>query len=291
MPSALPEGEDAPRDGALPDSALAGLGTLAGLYVTVGAKMEDGITKQRNATAGAGERRTIRGRVLLDAVAAVASLGDGEPVVLVVDDEPTLRRSLSRLLQSRGCAVLTADDGEQAIAVLERENVDVALVDLMMPKVGGPELLEGEARGTRRTRGGGDHDRGGLGEARVVSPADRPGELGRELGREGRLVAPEAHGADPPAGGGDEDKAERRGDHGGGDLEARSPAPEAGRGHPEPGRPVLGEGPGRPELRPDRRLGGQGGLLGRLPGHHRGVDPDPRRRRLREAEGRSRRRD
>jgi len=43
----------------------------------------------------------------------------GPPKVLVVDDEPTLRRSLSRLLQSRGCAVLTADDGEQAIAVLE----------------------------------------------------------------------------------------------------------------------------------------------------------------------------
>ncbi len=68
--------------------------------------------------------------------------GDTLPKVLVVDDEPTLRRSLARLLQSRGCSVLTADDGEQAIAVLERERVDVALVDLMMPKVGGLELLE-----------------------------------------------------------------------------------------------------------------------------------------------------
>jgi DNA-binding NtrC family response regulator len=66
----------------------------------------------------------------------------GPPKVLVVDDEPTLRRSLSRLLQSRGCSVLTADDGEQAIGLLEREHIDVALVDLMMPKVGGLELLE-----------------------------------------------------------------------------------------------------------------------------------------------------
>jgi two-component system response regulator HydG len=66
----------------------------------------------------------------------------GPPRVLVVDDEPTLRRSLSRLLQSRGCNVLTADDGAQAMTVLEREHVDVALVDLMMPKVGGLELLE-----------------------------------------------------------------------------------------------------------------------------------------------------
>src|SRR5882672_7386754 len=66
----------------------------------------------------------------------------GPPKVLVVDDEPTLRRSLSRLLQSRGCSVLPADDGEQAMSLLEREHVDVALDDLMMPKVGGLELLE-----------------------------------------------------------------------------------------------------------------------------------------------------
>ena len=66
----------------------------------------------------------------------------GPPRVLVVDDEPTLRRSLSRLLTSRGCSVITADDGEQAMGLLEREHIDVALVDLMMPKVGGLELLE-----------------------------------------------------------------------------------------------------------------------------------------------------
>jgi len=61
---------------------------------------------------------------------------------LVVDDEPTLRRTLARLLNSRGMTVLTADDGAQAIEVLGREPVDVVLVDLMMPKVGGLELLD-----------------------------------------------------------------------------------------------------------------------------------------------------
>jgi DNA-binding NtrC family response regulator len=69
-------------------------------------------------------------------------LEDGPPRVLIVDDEPTLRRSLSRLLQSRGMAVLTADDGASAIELLSKETVDVMLVDLMMPKVGGLELLE-----------------------------------------------------------------------------------------------------------------------------------------------------
>jgi len=62
--------------------------------------------------------------------------------VLVVDDEPTLRRTLARLLNSRNMTVLTADDGAQAIDILGREQVDVVLVDLMMPKVGGLELLD-----------------------------------------------------------------------------------------------------------------------------------------------------
>ena len=62
--------------------------------------------------------------------------------VLVVDDEPALRRSLARLLLSREMEVLTAEDGATAIGVLQREPVDVVLVDLMMPKVGGLEVLE-----------------------------------------------------------------------------------------------------------------------------------------------------
>ena len=69
-------------------------------------------------------------------------LEEAPPRVLVVDDEPTLRRTLARLLNSRNMTVLTADDGAQAIELLEREQVDVLLVDLMMPKVGGLELLD-----------------------------------------------------------------------------------------------------------------------------------------------------
>ena len=61
--------------------------------------------------------------------------------VLVVDDEPTVRRSLARMLLSRGMEVLTADDGANAFQTLERERIDVALVDLMMPNVGGLDLL------------------------------------------------------------------------------------------------------------------------------------------------------
>jgi two-component system response regulator HydG len=70
------------------------------------------------------------------------SLPVNPPRVLVVDDEPVLRRTLMRLLESGGMQVLSADDGATAIEVLERESVDVAVVDLMMPRVGGLELLQ-----------------------------------------------------------------------------------------------------------------------------------------------------
>jgi len=64
------------------------------------------------------------------------------PRVLIVDDEPSLRRSLVRLLRSRGMVVFTATDGADAIRWMEEEVADVALVDLMMPHVGGLELLQ-----------------------------------------------------------------------------------------------------------------------------------------------------
>jgi len=61
---------------------------------------------------------------------------------LVVDDEPALRRSVARLLLSRGMHVLTAEDGAVGLEILEAEPVDVALIDLMMPNLGGMELLQ-----------------------------------------------------------------------------------------------------------------------------------------------------
>src|SRR5690349_20584953 len=61
--------------------------------------------------------------------------------VLVVDDEPTVRRSLARMLLSRGMEVATAEDGQAALEVLGNQPIDVALVDLMMPNIGGMELL------------------------------------------------------------------------------------------------------------------------------------------------------
>lgn len=61
--------------------------------------------------------------------------------VLVVDDEPTARRSLAWLLCDAGYEVLTAPDGAEALATLDQARVDVLLTDLRMPGVDGLDLL------------------------------------------------------------------------------------------------------------------------------------------------------
>jgi DNA-binding NtrC family response regulator len=70
------------------------------------------------------------------------SLVEAPPKVLVADDEVALRKALVRMLENHGMQVVSAGDGAEALEVLEREAVDVAVVDLMMPRVGGLELLE-----------------------------------------------------------------------------------------------------------------------------------------------------
>ena len=61
--------------------------------------------------------------------------------VLVVDDEPALRRSLARVLETRGMKVGIAEDGERGLEYISQFSPDVALVDIMMPGIGGLELL------------------------------------------------------------------------------------------------------------------------------------------------------
>ncbi len=62
-------------------------------------------------------------------------------VILVVDDEIELGRALSKLLTRNGYKVLTALNGEEGLAVLRQESVDLVLSDLQMPKMGGLDLL------------------------------------------------------------------------------------------------------------------------------------------------------
>ena len=60
--------------------------------------------------------------------------------VLAVDDQPQNRRLLDAVLSPRGCTVLTAAGGEQALEILAGRDVDVVLLDVVMPGMDGHEV-------------------------------------------------------------------------------------------------------------------------------------------------------
>ena len=60
---------------------------------------------------------------------------------LIVDDEPRLRQVLSHLMRNDGFTCLEAENGEQAVAILERQPVMLVLSDLRMPRLDGLALL------------------------------------------------------------------------------------------------------------------------------------------------------
>jgi len=59
--------------------------------------------------------------------------------ILVVDDEPQLRRAMRATLTDLGYSVIEAKSGEEALAQLRRESADLVLLDLNMPGIGGLE--------------------------------------------------------------------------------------------------------------------------------------------------------
>lgn len=62
--------------------------------------------------------------------------------VLVVDDEKNIRETLKDVLEDEGYKIILAADGKQAIDILKKDQVDVMLLDLWLPKVGGMEVLD-----------------------------------------------------------------------------------------------------------------------------------------------------
>lgn len=62
-------------------------------------------------------------------------------VALVVDDSMLIRYSVSRYLESHGFKVEAATNGEEALAVLSREKVDLIVTDMRMPKMSGTEFI------------------------------------------------------------------------------------------------------------------------------------------------------
>lgn len=64
----------------------------------------------------------------------------GGRTILVVDDEPDIRKMLSRLLKDRGYQVVEADRGLQALRVVKEQVPDIIILDAMLPEVHGFEI-------------------------------------------------------------------------------------------------------------------------------------------------------
>ena len=77
--------------------------------------------------------------VVLESAPALAP--PGEKLVLVVDDDETVRSFLEMSASLQGFRVLTAVDGLDAQAKLETQTPDLIITDLMMPGLGGYEFL------------------------------------------------------------------------------------------------------------------------------------------------------
>ena len=62
--------------------------------------------------------------------------------LLIIDDEPPIRTLLKRVAERAGFAVDTARDGVEALEMLARKDYAIAIVDLMMPRLSGYELVQ-----------------------------------------------------------------------------------------------------------------------------------------------------
>jgi DNA-binding response OmpR family regulator len=70
----------------------------------------------------------------------MAGMGEErKPKILCVDDEPSIRELLYRVLSDEGYEVFTAGDGEEALATAVAQQPDLILLDIMMPKLDGME--------------------------------------------------------------------------------------------------------------------------------------------------------
>ena len=62
--------------------------------------------------------------------------------ILVVDDDKNIRKLMTVVLSNEGFAVLSASDGKKALEIMDKEMVDMVIVDIMMPNLNGYEFTE-----------------------------------------------------------------------------------------------------------------------------------------------------
>jgi len=80
---------------------------------------------------------------------AKQAAADGKRTVLVVDDEPEIRKLVRRVLEDRGYRVTEAGRGHQALTMLKEQTPDLVVLDAMLPEVHGFDIAK-RMKGTER---------------------------------------------------------------------------------------------------------------------------------------------
>lgn len=62
--------------------------------------------------------------------------------VLIVDDEPNILMSLDFLMKKNGFEVFVGRDGQEALDIINGEDIDLVVLDIMMPEVDGYEVCD-----------------------------------------------------------------------------------------------------------------------------------------------------
>ena len=88
-----------------------------------------------------GGHRRFRRRDLDDFLTRSGRAGRPGPLVLIVDDDADLRKYVRASLEAEGYTVREAGSAEEGLAALDEEPPDLILLDVMMPKVDGWEML------------------------------------------------------------------------------------------------------------------------------------------------------
>lgn len=66
---------------------------------------------------------------------------ESKKTILVVDDDKSILRTFTRILQKSGYEIETAETGKEAMEKTENQHYDLALVDIRLPDMDGTELL------------------------------------------------------------------------------------------------------------------------------------------------------
>jgi|MTBAKSStandDraft_1061840.scaffolds.fasta_scaffold103659_2 two-component system response regulator (stage 0 sporulation protein F) len=72
--------------------------------------------------------------------------------ILVVDDEMGIRSLISELLESEGFEVRAAKDGQESLDEMEREDFDLVITDIQMPRLDGLAMLDAMKRAGRKEK-------------------------------------------------------------------------------------------------------------------------------------------